>query len=137
MKILVLPRRWPIMLKSHRGAILFFLDTCLVCVGYALYTDQVWEDSLITLRHAENLLNGQGLTYNPGPPVHGFTSPINVLLLAICHALAGRSSYAATFWLYRLFTIPAFAASGVLLLKALDQTTPRWSATTIFFAIVY
>src|SRR3954465_8510062 len=74
------------------GAILFVVAACLVCLGYTLYTNQIWEDSLITLRQAENLLKGQGLPYNPGELVHGFTSPINVLLLALCHFLTGQSS---------------------------------------------
>src|SRR5882724_3727389 len=61
------------------GALLFVVAACFVCLGYTLYTNQTWEDSLITLRQAENLINGDGLTYNPGGLVHGFTSPINVL----------------------------------------------------------
>ena len=77
----------------------------------------MWEDSLITLRHSENLLKGEGLTYNPGTRVHGFTSPINVLLLTVCRWASGQSSYLTTFWLYRIFTIPAFAAGGLLLLN--------------------
>ena len=45
-------------------------------------TDRVWEDALITLRHAENAARGVGLTHHPahGDPVHGFTSPISVLI---------------------------------------------------------
>src|SRR4051812_34070544 len=119
------------------GAILFVVSACLVCLGYTLYTNQIWEDSLITLRQAENLLKGQGLTYNPGELVHGFTSPINVLLLALCHFLTGQSSSDATLWLYRMFSIAAFAASGVLMLKAFHETPPRWSAATWFLGIVY
>src|SRR6478609_4225388 len=69
------------------SAILFVIAACIVCLGYTLYTNQTWEDSLITLRQAENLLNGDGLTYNTGSRVHGFTSPINVLVLALCHVL--------------------------------------------------
>ena len=119
------------------SAILFVLAACLVCLGYTLYTDQTWEDSLITLRHSENLLRGEGLTFNPGERVHGFTSPINVLLLAMCHFLTGQSSYVATFWLYRVFSIVAFTASGVLLLKAVYETPPRWFAATCFLGLVY
>src|SRR6476660_10460237 len=119
------------------GAILFVVASCLVCLGYTLYTNQTWEDSLITLRHGENLLKGEGLTYNPGELVHGFTSPINVLLLTLCHFLTGESSYDATLWLYRLFSIAAFAASGVLMLKAVHETPPRWSAATWFLGVIY
>lgn len=124
-------------LSPRAGAILFVVTACLVCLGYTFYTNQIWEDSLITLRHSENLLKGEALTYNVGERVHGFTSPINVLLLTVCSWLTGQSSYVATFWLYRLFTIPAFAAGGVLLLKAFHETPPRWSAATGFLGVVY
>jgi hypothetical protein len=124
-------------LAPRTGAILFLVAACLVCLGYTFYTGQTWEDSLITLRHAENLLNGNGLTYNPGTRVHGFTSSINVLLLAFCHFATGQSSYVATLWLYRVFSIAAFAAGGVLLLKAMYETPPRWPVAAWFLAIVY
>ncbi len=123
--------------RFNTGVILFVMAACLVCLVYSLATNQIWEDSLITLRHSENLLKGEGLTYNVGERVHGFTSPINVLLLVVCSWLTGKSSYVATFWLYRLFTIPAFAAGGVLLLKAFRETSPRWSAATWFLGVVY
>ena len=47
------------------------------------YTDRTWEDSLITVLHSENLMNGLGLTHYLGkgePPLHGFTSPLSVLV---------------------------------------------------------
>jgi hypothetical protein len=119
------------------GAFAFAFAAVLICLAYSLYTNQTWEDSLITLRHSENLLNGEGLTYNPGTRVHGFTSPINVLLLTFCHLITGRSSYVATVWAYRVFSIPAFAASGVLLLKAFHETPPRWTVATWFLGCVY
>ncbi len=119
------------------GVVFYVVAASAVCLFYFLYTGQTWEDSLITLRHSENLLKGEGLTFNPGTRVHGFTSPINVLLLALCHFLTGQSSYVATFWLYRIFSVAAFATSGVLLLRAVHETPPRWTAATWFLGIVY
>src|SRR5262245_14097626 len=116
------------MARSLRlGLILFAVLACLVCLGYTLFTHQVWEDSLITLRHSENLLKGEGLVYNPGERVHGFTSPVQVLLLALCSLLTGQTSYLATIWLYRAFSIAAFVGSGLFLLLALDRAQPRWA----------
>jgi hypothetical protein len=119
------------------AAILFVVAAVLVCLAYFLYTDQTWEDSLITLRHSENLLKGEGLTFNVGGRVHGFTSPINVLLLAFCHFATGQASYVVTLWLYRVFTITAFACGGVFLLKALHNSPPTWTAASCFFGIAY
>jgi len=47
-----------------------------------LYTHRLWEDALITTLHSENAWSGLGLThYHPGEaPLHGFTSPLSVLI---------------------------------------------------------
>jgi len=60
-----------------------------VLLGWFLYTGQIWEDFLITLRHSKNAAEGGGLGYDWGAPLHGFTSPINVLLPALILKLAG------------------------------------------------
>jgi hypothetical protein len=131
-------RRLSAYLATPRGMLVgYAVALCVVGLFYSFYTAQIWEDCLITLRHSENLLKGNGLTYNPGERVHGFTSPINVLLLAVCHLLTGQSSYIATCWLYRLFTIAAFAGSGVLLVKAFLAMTPRWTPAAWFVGIMY
>jgi hypothetical protein len=61
----------------------------LACVAVALrfffwaYTGRNWEDALITVLHSENFFNGLGLTHYLGegePPLHGFTSPLSVLV---------------------------------------------------------
>ena len=56
-------------------------------VGYWIATERVWEDALITVRHAENAAAGHGMTHHPAQGiVHGFTSPLSVLI-----PLAGES----------------------------------------------
>lgn len=48
-----------------------------------IYTKRVWEDALITVLHSENFYNGLGLTHfriDDPRPLHGFTSPISVLV---------------------------------------------------------
>lgn len=46
------------------------------------YADRVWEDALITVLHSENAAAGLGLTHHHvgEPPIHGFTSPLSVLV---------------------------------------------------------
>lgn len=60
----------------------FIVVAVAVRIGFWIVTDREWEDALITIRHAENAARGDGLTHHPlqGPPVHGFTSPISVLI---------------------------------------------------------
>lgn len=124
-------------LSPRAASILCVVVSCVICLGYTLYTNQTWEDSLITLRHSENLLNGNGLTYNPGTRVHGFTSPVNVLLLTACCLITGKSSYVATLWAYRVFAVASFAGSLVLLIKAVRNMSPRWAPASWFVAIAY
>ena len=67
----------------HRHAILgIALAACLLRLFFWFYTDRTWEDALITVLHSENFARGLGLThYHPGfGPVHGFTSPLSVLV---------------------------------------------------------
>ncbi|MEO5616875.1 MAG: hypothetical protein ABIS67_03815 [Candidatus Eisenbacteria bacterium] len=45
------------------------------------------EDAYITFRYARNLVLGYGLTFNPGEPVMGFTSPLWTLWNALGYAL--------------------------------------------------
>ena len=47
-----------------------------------VYTNRTWEDALISVQHSENAAAGLGLTHTPsdGPPLHGFTSPLSVLV---------------------------------------------------------
>jgi hypothetical protein len=59
------------------------LAAVFIRLFYWYYTDRTWEDALITVLHSENFVRGLGLTHlqPPGePPLHGFTSPLSVLI---------------------------------------------------------
>lgn len=97
----------------------FLLFVPLTSLGYTLYTGHVWEDFFITYRHSQNFANGNGLVFQPGERVHGFTSPINVMLPAIFAALTGSSSYVLPLWMYRLASIAALTTGGFLMCRLL------------------
>jgi hypothetical protein len=109
----------------------------LVASAYAYHVNHVWEDYFITFRHSQNLCEGKGLLYNPGERLHGFTSPLGTLLPAVCHLVTGQRSYLPTLWLYRAFSILAFAGGGVLLLKAMRAANPEDRLSRAFAAVLY
>ena len=65
-----------------RTLILIVVSAVLIRLFFWFYTGRTWEDALITVLHSENAVRGLGLTHvQPGePPLHGFTSPLSVLL---------------------------------------------------------
>src|SRR5262249_23844131 len=110
---------------------------CLIPLCYAFYTNHIWEDFFITFRHSRNLIEGNGLVYNVGERVHGFTSPLGVQLPAFCYLVTGQTSYLAALWLFRIMSIAAYAASASLLLQSLRHTPTHQTAATWFLAAVY
>ncbi len=55
----------------------------LLRLFFWVYTHRTWEDALITVLHSENFYRGLGLTHfniDDPKPLHGFTSPISVLV---------------------------------------------------------
>jgi hypothetical protein len=115
---------------------------CLVIVPilYWSYTLQVWEDFLITYRHSENFVAGLGLTHQPESRVHGFTSPLNVLIPTVFAALLQAKSYTLPLLFTNAVTIACLAMGGLFLLRALHPSTApnrRWTlwALPLFLAL--
>lgn len=82
----------------------FAVLAVLVRIVFWRNTGRVWEDSLITILHAENALDGLGLThYKPDEgPIHGFTSPLGVLI-----PLAGE-------WLHRGWALDSIRVASLV-----------------------
>ncbi|MEC7987944.1 MAG: hypothetical protein VX278_22445, partial [Myxococcota bacterium] len=63
-------------------------------ISFALIdaTQQQWicDDAYLSLRYAENLVQGEGLTYNPGEYVEGYSNFLWTLLLALCQFLGAQ-----------------------------------------------
>ena len=105
---------------------------CAVAVPliFTWFTGQIWEDFFITFRHARNWALGEGLVYQIGERVHGFTSPLNVGLLALFdRAFGAPESYLPALWAYRVVNIACFASGAVLFARLLlVQGSPRHDA---------
>ncbi|MCC6415568.1 MAG: hypothetical protein IT582_06640, partial [Opitutaceae bacterium] len=99
---------------------LIFITALLLALAFAGFTQHAWEDYYITFRASKNLATGHGLVFNPGDHLHTFTSPLGVLLPALCSLVTGNQSDGAALWLFRLLSAAAFAG-GVTLLFALTR----------------
>jgi arabinofuranosyltransferase len=67
---------------------IFILGTLvLASVGLAWQGRFIQDDAFISFRYARNLADGQGLVWNPGERVEGYTNFLWVLLMTIPHVL--------------------------------------------------
>ena len=99
-----------------------------IALGFALFTDQRWEDYYITFRVSQNLAKGNGLVFQPGERVHAFTSPLGVLLPAFISWATGNRSDELTLWGFRSITILAFGgAASTVWSIARKLGWSRWS----------
>lgn len=81
---------------------------------FAAFTQHAWEDFFITLRTSRNLVEGNGLVFQPGERLHTFTSPLGVLVPALGLWITGGSATGAL-WSLRVVSALALAAGLVLL----------------------
>lgn len=76
------PGRW------QRAAIAAGLVSSLVvALAWAASLDYLSDDAFISFRYARNLATGQGLVYNPGERVEGYTNFLEVVVLAGLHRI--------------------------------------------------
>lgn len=106
--------------SARPTALLVFLGAALLALGFAAYTQHVWEDYYITYRSSRHLATGEGLVFTPGERLHTFTSPLGVLLPALSFRLTGNTSDPAALWIFRAACAAALGG-GLLLLLALAR----------------
>jgi hypothetical protein len=103
-------------LSSTHTRVAFAVFSLLLVVGVARAVQLAWmsDDAFVSLRYAENLVNGLGLVYNTGERVEGYTNLLWTLLLA------------AGFWLGAP-PIPTAHCLGILAYVALASCLAHWS----------
>lgn len=108
----------------------------LVPVIFAAITNHAWEDYYITLRSSRNLVEGHGLVFSPGERVHTFTSPLGVLLPALCTAVAGAGNEQVGLWLFRFVNAGLLAAAAVLVWRRFDALGVGAVGRIVFFGLL-
>jgi hypothetical protein len=127
--------RLPRAAKIKSGDVAWFVPLgLLACLGYVLYTRHIQEDYLITFRFSKNLVEGQGLVYNAGERIHGFTSPLGVLLPALGYWLTGNDRSAL--WFFRAISIAAFLAGGLLAMAACRRQSVVAGLESVFCGVL-
>lgn len=101
-------------MPSNRAKWLVVALAFLLPLAFAAFTQHAWEDYFITLRASRNLVEGHGLVFNPGQRLHTFTSPLGVLLPALCTWIAGVEHEEAALWLFRVINAALLAAMVLL-----------------------
>ena len=92
-----------------------FLAAVILALAFTVATNHIWEDYWITFRSAKNLVTGHGLVHQHGERLHTFTSPLGVLLPALCSLLTGNQSDLAALWLFRMIGVAAFGGAAALM----------------------
>jgi len=63
----------------------YILASSFVVDGQRFFV--LFDDAMISMRYAYNLVHGSGLVWNPGDRVEGFTNPLWVMFMALFHLL--------------------------------------------------
>ena len=82
------------------------------------------DDPFITLRYAANLVRGNGLVFNPGQHIQGFTSPLDIVVAAVSYVIPGGDDLFKLKIASLVFGLLALREASLLLY---GLTIPRWS----------
>lgn len=118
-----------------RAGVILALLAILVRAVFWLCVDRYWEDALITCLHSENLVSGFGMTHvRPGePPLHGFTSPLSVLVPLVGDLM--RVGFGLSF--IKIVSMPAAALTVLYLLGIGIHSGIRLPGPLIFAVMGY
>jgi arabinofuranosyltransferase len=97
----------------------------------------LFDDGMISMRYALNLVNGFGLTWNPGEYVEGFTNPLWTLLMALSIAVFGKLYAPLVIQLLGLLLV---TFSVILTKKCADKLfgpNSRWSNIAWLLVMTY
>lgn len=129
--------------RRHLDWIVFFVALATSLAYSAHFLPAYTDDAFISYRYSERLLHGQGLTWNDGEHVEGYSNLLWVLLVAaggLIHSnlivvgwtlglLANAATLGAFVWAFRTRSVgfPLPLAGGLLVIS-LSSAVAYWSA---------
>ena len=87
--LLLLVLLWPRLHRGRMWEVGALLLSMGICLGHQLLYSTVAEDAFITFRYAQQLVAGEGLVFNSGERVEGYSCFLWVLLLALSQTISG------------------------------------------------
>lgn len=112
-----LPAPWPAWSEWRRASEPFLIPFLLLLATRAVMwkvLPNAAEDAYITFRYARNLAVGNGLLYNPGERVMGFTSPLWTVWSALGWRLTGHPVEWARAWSVAADAVTLLVGAGLL-----------------------
>ena len=95
---------------------------------FAWFSTYTAEDAYIVYRYSENLVDGNGLAFNPGEPVSALTSPLHALICSGLYAITGESA-----WTNKVFAALLHLACTYLAVQLIQLDRGR----LLFFLMVW
>ena len=95
---------------------LAYLLSCLDVINVKI------DDVFITLRYARNLLNGNGLVFNIGERVEGFSNPTWLLLVACLAKISGLTGHFSMFYLAKVLGFFFGFLNLLIFLRVMKET---------------
>jgi hypothetical protein len=108
----------------------------LLPLAFAAFTQHAWEDYFITLRSSRNLVEGHGLVFNPGERVHTFTSPLGVLVPALCTWIVGPGREEFALWLFRVINAAFLASTTWLIWSRVEKLKVGVVGRVVLFGLL-
>ena len=91
----------------------------------------LFDDAMISMRYAWNFAHGQGLVWNPGEHVEGYTNLLMVLVMAIPNALVEQRLAVLSVQVFGVATLLGIAAlTGQIAVLLVPDASPRARAAT-------
>jgi len=123
-------------------ALIYILRTVIVAIDGRQYF-ALYDDAMISMRYAWSFAHGEGLVWNPGERVEGYTNLLMVLLMAIPSRLFDRS---AAVLVVQLFGIGFGLANAYLLSRIAAQMASKhrsfvrvlaFACGLLYFPLIY
>jgi arabinofuranosyltransferase len=97
----------------------------------------LFDDAMISMRYALNLVNGHGLVWNPGQYVEGFTNPLWTMIMALAIAFFGKLTAPLVIQVLGLLLVATAAFLTKRIADKLLGDNTHWSYLALLLVLSY